>query len=407
MTKRLTDLSRTYWSYVPSEFPKIQSYLLLRYSILFLSVIVLGLESTSASGRVRSISNNYFEIAALDFRSLSYVNELSTFTAEIAGRYLDSEGMAYPRPILVTLRPDAYVNFDGDYRIRIGPRSTVELDIRWHKAMTLKSCCHALCESLLTQYTLFNYGPEGVAKFSAWPVSALVHEVYLGLRPAKISYLVNLARDQTAPKLAAVLKMKNQSMPELDTAYGYWALEAMKSQAINRRVISGLFQRALSGEDISDILTAELESKVRQVEPIYLETWWKEILESLINREYEVVETMSDSRSWLSDIAQFSDPIEAQTEQYSINLRSIWEHRAQPVVRTLLSARRDILILRMARINPAYYNCAHSLIEVFDCLLNDQPPHKYLRALTGYLTDWEDVKDMQEKIEDLIVHKQL
>ncbi|MEC8333354.1 MAG: hypothetical protein VXZ83_04425 [Verrucomicrobiota bacterium] len=364
---------------------------------------MLGIVPTSASERVRTISNDYFEIAALDSRSLSYVNELSTFTAEIAGRYLEQKGMAYPQPILVTLRPQAYVNFSEDYRIRIGPRNTVELDIKWYEGLSLKSCCYALCEALLTQYSLFNYGSGGLSMLRAWPVTALTYEVYVGLRPATFSHIVNQALEQGAQELTTVLKLTYPNMSYLDNPYGYLALKAMKSQAINRRIMRGLFQLALSGEDISDVLLAELNTG--RVEPIDLDTWWKEILESLVNSDYEVVETMTDSRLWLSEMAQFPDNIEIDTEKYSLNLRSIWEYRANSVVRTLLSARRDILWLRMQRINPAYYNSAYSLSKVFDSLLNNDESHKYLHSLTTYLSDWEDVKNMQKIIEDIKVHK--
>ena len=363
---------------------------------------MFGILSSTASERIRTTRNDYFEIAALDVRSLSYVNELSTFTAEIAGRYLSRKGMAFPQPILVTLRPQAYVKFSGDFHIRIGPRNAVELDIKWYKGLTLTSCCRALSEALLTQYTLFNYGSVGLSRLRAWPVTALTYEVYVSLRPATFSHLVNQVREHSAQELTTVLKLKNLNMLNLDIPYGYWALKALKAQAINRRIIRGLFQRALGGEDISDVLIAELNTGREEL--IDLDTWWNEILESLVSSDYEVVETMTDSRLWLSEMAQFPDTIEVDTEKYSLNLRSIWEYRAYPPVRTLISARRDILGLRMERINPAYYNSAYSLSKVFDSLLNDDEPHKYLHSLTTFLSDWEDVKDMQKIIEDTIIH---
>ena len=43
-------------------------------------------------------------------------------------------------------------------------------------------------------------------------------------------------------------------------------------------------------------------------------------------------------------------------------------------------------------------------MKVFDSLLNDDDSHKYLHSLTTYLSDWEDVKDMQKIIEDTIMH---
>jgi hypothetical protein len=381
-------------------------YRLLRNTTLFLIGAALGLFPSLVSARVRSVSNDYFEIAALDFRSLSYMNDLSNYTVKIAERYLDPEGMAYPKPILVSLRPDQYVDFEGDYLIRIESRNSVELDIRWNKALTLESCCLALSEALLTQYALFNHGPEGIAKLSTWPVSALSNVVYLGLRPANISYLVNQARVGIVPELSTVLVgCKADKITAVDTTYGYWFLEAIKSSAFNRRAIRNFFDRAVGGENITQTLEKEIQIKGTNDEVILLETWWRQTLASLVNRQYEVVESMADSRLWLSAIAGFSDLIKFQSEGTTLNLRSIWKYRSEPEVRDLISARREILGLRLARTNPAYYNSALFLAEVYESLLSDEHSHKYLRALTLYLNHWEDVKDMEEIIEDYVSHK--
>ncbi len=377
-------------------------YRLLRIYTLLLIGAALGLVTSQAHARVRNVSNGYFEIAALDFRSLSYMDDLSNYAVKISGRYLDPEGMAYPKPILVSLLPDEYVDFKGDYLIRIESRNSVELDIRWNKAMTLESCCLALSEALLTQYALFNYGSHAVAILSTWPVSALSKAVYLGLRPAKISHLVNQARVGVVPELSTVLGWKTHKIPGVDTTYGYLFLEAMKSSAFDRRAIRNFFERSLSGENIMQSLAKEVQIKDVHSEVIHLEKWWRKSLASLINRQYEVVESMEESRLWLSAIAGFSNLIRFQSEGTPLNLRSIWKYRSEPEVRDLIRARIEILGLRLPKINPAYYNSALFLAEVYESLLNDEYSHKYLRALTVYLSHWEDVKDMEEIIEDYV-----
>jgi hypothetical protein len=279
------------------------------------------------------------------------------------------------------------------------------LDIRWNKELTLESCCLALSEALLTQYALFNYGPEGATKLNTWPVSALSSLVYLGLRPAKISYLVNQARVGIVPELSTLLGWKADKITAVDTTYGYWFLEAIKSSAFNRRDIRNFFERAVGGENITQTLEKEVQIKGTSAEVIHLETWWRQTLASLMNRQYEVVESMADSRLWLSAIAGFSDLIKFQSEGTTRNLRSIWKYRSEPEIRELISARSEILGLRLARINPAYYNSALLLAEVYEGLLNDEHSHEYLRSLTLYLNHWEDVKDMEEVIEDYVSHK--
>ena len=67
-----------------------------------------------------------------------------------------------------------------------------------------------------------------------------------------------------------------------------------------------------------------------------------------------------------------------------------------------MQARYEILRLRMARINPAYYNPAHSLGVLFESILNDESAHKYLHSLTIYLSDWVDAKEMQDSLENIL-----
>ena len=73
-----------------------------------------------------------------------------------------------------------------------------------------------------------------------------------------------------------------------------------------------------------------------------------------------------------------------------------------PKVQELVQARYEILRLRMTRVNPAYYNSALSLGELFEGILNDESSYKYLHSLTMYLSEWVDAKEMQDSLENIL-----
>ncbi len=375
-----------------------------RLLILCLAIWMTGAPVLRAESSLRSRSNPYFEVVGFHLRSVTFVHDLSLFTAEIAERYLEREGIAFPRPILVSLRPEPHANFEGDYRIRIEQRGMVELDIRWEDSMTLEFTCRALCEALLTQYALYNHGHEAATMLRSWPVEALTQEVYLGLRPAEMVDLINGTRGQDVPALTVILESSLRTPPvahsnAVDFNAAHWLLNLIKSEGIDRRILRSLFQQAVAGIDVEDALTSVIQSVEPTAEPVALETWWRAGMNSMLDRRYEAVETMEASRVWLASLAQFNSPLQLESEELRLNLRTVWTQRNRPEIREWMQARYDILRVRMARINPAYYNPAHSLGLLFEALLYNESPHQYLHALTIYLSDWEDAQDMQEIVE--------
>lgn len=354
-----------------------------------------------AAPALRSLSNPFFEVVGLDQRSVSYTEELSGFTAQIAARYLDAESMAFPVPILVSLRPEAHVNFVGDYRISVAVRGGVRLDILWEDSLTLERTCRALSEALLLQYALYNYGPEAAGKVRAWPVTALAAEVYIGLRPAKFIDLVNRTRAVDLLPISFVLEA-SQGDPFADSAFGYWMLQVLKSGHMDRLLVRSLFQQAVAGVDIEDALVLAIQPLDPDADALPAEIWWEVQLFNLLSREYEVIESMDSSRDWLEPLVKLDMAVELESGTVQVNLRSMWKYRDQPQVRELVEARYEILRLRMTRINPAFFNPARSLGVLYEALLSEEPSYKYVHALVLFLSDWEDAREMQAEIEEIL-----
>ncbi|MDQ8195737.1 hypothetical protein QEH59_14995 [Coraliomargarita sp. SDUM461004] len=344
--------------------------------------------------------NNHFEVIGMDLRSISYVNELSAYAVQIAQRYLDREGLAFPRTILISLRPEGSVDFEGDYRIQVAERSSVLLDLRWESSMTLEVACRAITEALLLQYALYNYGKEAAFNLRTWAVAALAGEVYYALRPAQFVELLQRSRANPdlllSPLLESALRERDSSIEETSA---YWIISAMKSSRLERPVIRSLFQQALAGINIETALTAAVQPLAPTAEPVSGQAWFSAQLEQLLGQEHDVIEAMNVSRDWLSALVRLEAPLVLESGEVTLNLRTLWKYRAEPQVQEFIQARYEILRLRMSRINPAYFNPARSLGVLFEGILSDAPSYKYLHSLTIYLSDWEDAKEMQEEIE--------
>ncbi|MFT5837457.1 MAG: hypothetical protein ACI9ZV_000962 [Candidatus Azotimanducaceae bacterium] len=359
----------------------------------------------TAAPALRSASNEHFEVIGFDLRSVSYINELSLFTVQIAERYLKREGLAYPTPILISLRPEEHVDFEGDYRIRLAEPGSVQLDIRWEDSMTLERSCQLISEALLAQYAVYNHGFEAASRLRAWPVVALSRDVYFTLRPANFIELLNRTRKSELPSLTVVLEPSQADAAHEEVTFGYWLLQAMKSGALERSAVSGLFEQAVAGIDIEEALTSALQPSGSTAELLPGQTWWVAQMDALLSREHEVIESMDISRGWLAALAHFDRPLTLESEEVTLNFRSLWKYRAQPEVQTWVQARYEILRLRMTRINPAYFNPARSLGVIYEGILSDVAAHKHLHSMAIYLSDWEDAKEMQKQVGHIFENK--
>tara|TARA_B100001971_G_scaffold215081_1_gene257197 strand:- start:11461 stop:12615 length:1155 start_codon:yes stop_codon:yes gene_type:complete len=374
----------------------------MRKLVSLLALWLLAVSTLGAAPQLRTVRNQYFEVLGLDLRSVSYVSELSVFTAEIAQRYLKAEGMDFPQPILLSLRPEIHVDFEGDYRVGLGERNSVQLDVRWEDDMTLQRTCRALAEALLRQYSLFNYGRLAATNLRAWPVEALADEIYYGLRSAEFVEALERRRKSPLGSLQAIVaRLQSEhakAAGSVDSDAGYWLLTALKSSHLKRDTVVSLFQQATAGRDIEQALTTAIQPSGPTAEPVSAEDWFHARMADLLEQEYDVIESMDTSRDWLTTLANLQEPFALESGEKKLNLRSLWLHRADPAVQERVRARYEILLLRMARINPAYYNPARSLGVLFESILQETPSHLYLHHLTIYLSDWEDAKEMQAEI---------
>jgi hypothetical protein len=340
--------------------------------------------------------NLYFETVGLDRRSVNYMDELGLYVGERATRYLDSQDMAFPQPILLRLRPPAYAEFAEDHRIQLGERSVVQLDLRWSDELTLERSCYLLSKALLLQYTVFNYGPGRAPAMRAWPIAALGMDAYLGLRPAEMVRVQQNLRDELRFDAGSILRLKTAD-GKAPSASAYWLSQALRGMSRDGQFVRRFFKQALSGLDVAEPLSIQLGKDSPLGPGIQLEAWWAAQKQAILQRTLEAFESMADSRQWLEAIADFSSA-DLGDGAGSVNLRSLRTLQDSPEARELIAARYEILRLRLTRCNPAFFNAARSLGALYETFLNREPSHRYVHALVIYLGDFEDARAMESAI---------
>ena len=341
-----------------------------------------------------SLVGRHFEVVGTDQRSVSCANGLGTHVVDLCSRSLQAGSHAFPQRIFVRLLPDDRVDFESDYRVRLGARGTVTLDFNWDESLSLETACRAFAEAYVVRYAHFNYGLGAPARIRFWAISALGTQSYLRLRGAqKIHYLQDV-RASGFPALTPMLDLDvtTAAQSEVSPRVGYWLWLALRESGLDRSDICVLLDQAIAGIDVTKSLQTLIAAGASDLSSIDLETWWRSQTDALLARDYDQCERMDVSRDWIAELANF-DGYRSAGGQLGGDLRSLWAHRNDEALRAVLSARRQIIRLRLERVNPAYFNAARSLGALYETL-EAQREYEFLHALTAYLTDWLDTIDL-------------
>ena len=333
--------------------------------------------------RLQSAENAHFEIVALDVRSVNYVEQLSRHIVEASEQLLNRRQMNFPQRILVRLKPAQYADFEGAYRMTIGERGFVTLDLLWEENLSLAQCCHALSEALLLRYAFYNFGPSAAENLRGWTVGTLGTRAFLKLRPALQKALAEEFRQSPPPSLEVLLSKKWDALPQEGS--GYWFFQSLKQSGFASVKIRELYLAAVEGGDVTPMLFELVQSK-SSISP---EDWWAQVLPALASEERAVFEGLASSRQWIGEFAEF------ELEGKPANLKQVWMEREAPAVREMLEARLELLRIRIARVNPAYFNAARSLGLLFETMLESDQSHEFIRGLSQFLGDFEETKKIE------------
>ena len=348
------------------------------------------------------VEGRYFEVVGTDNRSVSFVNTLGEYVVELCASYLQVGSHEFPQRIFVALRPKEHVEFDGDYQISTGARGQVSLDFRWEASLNLETVCRALTEAYIVRYANFNYGSEASERIRYWAMSALGSQSYLSLRPAQLGQYIQEARQAGLLKLASLLSLEwgIGREGELSPRQGYWVLYALRQRGLLGSDIGALLERAVAGRDVSATLEVAIQPTDADQQKSTLDAWWQSQMVEYLSQDTEHYESLDASQVWIAELANF-DTYRASGGELE-NLMGLWTQRDNQTLRAILEARREIIVLRMERVNPAYFNSAQSLGALYETALESNHRFEFIHAFTTHLSDWEDTKRLHNKTHKLL-----
>ena len=373
---------------------------------LFFLCLVLGLLPrfgvAQTSETLDFVEGRYFEVVGTDNRSVSFVNTLGEHVAELCATYLQVGSHEFRQRIFVALRPVEHVEFDGDYQINTGARGQVSLDFRWEATLKLETVCRALTEAYIVRYANFNYGVEASEHIRYWVMSALGSQSYLSLRPAQQGQYIQEARQAPLLKVTSLLSLKwgLGREGELSPRQGYWVLYAMRQRGLLRSDFGVLLDRAVAGMDVSVALELAIQPTDADQQASTLDRWWQRQMADYLAQETEYYESLDASRVWIAELANF-DTYRASGGELE-NLMGLWTQRDNQTLRAILAARREIIALRMERVNPAYFNSAQSLGALYETALESNRRFEFIHAFTTHLSDWENTKRLHDMTDELL-----
>jgi len=372
----------------------------------FFLCLVLGLLPrfgvAQTSETLDFVEGRYFEVVGTDNRSVSFVNTLGEHVAELCATYLQVGSHEFRQRIFVALRPVEHVEFDGDYQINTGARGQVSLDFRWEATLKLETVCRALTEAYIVRYANFNYGVEASEHIRYWVMSALGSQSYLSLRPAQQGQYIQEARQAPLLKVTSLLSLKwgLGREGELSPRQGYWVLYAMRQRGLLRSDFGVLLDRAVAGVDVSVALELAIQPTDADQQASTLDRWWQRQMADYLAQETEYYESLDASRVWIAELANF-DTYRASGGELE-NLMGLWTQRDNQTLRAILAARREIIALRMERVNPAYFNSAQSLGALYETALESNRRFEFIHAFTTHLSDWENTKRLHDMTDELL-----
>jgi hypothetical protein len=377
----------------------------MKFNCLLLSLwgLIFCLQSSFAdleptvSRSVFTDTTETFEFVARDERSVRFIMDLSASVEVVCRRLLGDDERRYPSLIFVTMRPEDEVEVDGDYKTTIGERGLVRVDYRWDTDLSLEVVCMGLAEGYLSRYIYFRRGPSAAAtEVPAWLVAAIGRQTYLQLRPAMMVDYVKGLRAQSAPSLDLIIEGSDTS---LSIKWGYWVLAGLRTERNSSKMFTQLAQVSLAGGDVVGLLNQSLAQSISPEESgPDAEVWWRAALEELRASSLSVYETLEDSRGWIELVASVRG-LELEDGKQLKSLKDLWPNREVEAVRQIISARREILFIRINQVNPAYYNAALALVTFYENILNGTRRSDNITALIDFLGEMEDMKRLEAVVQ--------
>lgn len=378
--------------------------------ILPLAGLLISIEAV-ADRTVHTRDSRVFSVVGEDARSVGFVRDTAAQFEIRASRYFATP--SFRSTILLRLLPaDAAVPDQGSKpHVQVSDLGLVTGSVVWNKDTSFESVCRLIAEAYLSQLAFYESGRPGVDRLPAWLIVAMQHDLLFSLRPTIANVWAQAALSQDGMTIDKVLQGDLSQFEEQARSHdAFWFFRALLERLPERVEREGFFRRlfrevweledwtplvdpfvmALSQANADGDLAA-----MTQLDKLTL--WWSWARGHQVVRHRSFYETIFESQQLLQGLIQFEIPnLELQGRG---GLRQLWQRRNEPEIIAIVEARITLLASRMERMNPLYFNAAHSLAVLYQILLRESSTSPdFIRALTDFLSDYEDARDLARSI---------
>ena len=136
----------------------------------------------SSEMKLVTSENDYFEIIGTDLKSVSFLNDLSAFTASVIQNELSFSFNDPPRKVLVRLREFYDVE---SYSCPISEDGSITLNFNWNESLSLEQAIEGITIAFIQSYCFSNFGNQFLDQtiYKAWSIQCLSALVEIRLRP--------------------------------------------------------------------------------------------------------------------------------------------------------------------------------------------------------------------------------
>ena len=374
------------------------------WMVFFLASPMSSAVEETAVDKFQSIEGRYFEMVGLDADSLSAVHQIGERVSEVCHHYLSRLPETYPQRIFVALRPSKGKE-KVDYIVQTRVAGKTRVDFNWGPHLEMETVCRGLTEAFLKRYAYFNYGSNGPKRIKYFPISALASFVYLSLRPDQVVCYFDALQRIGMSDLNAIINSNYDTTIRLSSGReGYLLLDSLRNEGRSQVEITQLIEIGLAGLNGSDYLEHLLQPVLGKEPAMPISSWWQQRMEMYDSINPDQCESMDESMEFVGQLVKFPDS-QADGDKFG-DLKNLWKFRDELVLREILEGRHGLISLWLSRVNPAYYNTAHSLGLLYEAVLEGKGIHRFYSALTGFLNDYKAARDFHQKVRKALGQQQ-
>jgi hypothetical protein len=369
----------------------------------------LHCEKASANSAIHVRDSNWFSIVGEDARSVGFVRDVAAQFENRVDRYFTFPSVR--SPILLRLLPK---DTDGieHYRqpqVSVSDLGLVSGALAWDEATTFESVCRLIAWSFLSRLAFYEAGGSGIERLPAWLVVALEHDLLFSLRPAMANVWAQTSLVESGMTMNNLLGADFSLFDQVPNHDAFWFFRAIMERLPERTERRSFFRMVMRDNsrledwlplvdpfvialnDVKGEALAEMTAEQK------LDLWWSWARGYQVSRHRSFYETPFESQQLLQGLLQVEIP--SLQLQGRAGLRQLWQRRDESEIQQVVEARITLLASRMERMNPLYFNAAHSLAVLYQILLRE--PSKtpdFLRSLTDFLSDYEDARVLERDV---------